>query len=217
MKKNTASQIIGAQMVAVADGSAFTGSVTVYVTGDGGTQAVGSVSSGACTHEGNGFHTYGPAQGETNYDHVAFTFIGSGAIPATIQIYPSFPQTADAPTAAAIADAVWDEATSGHVSAGTTGLALGNTDLRGSRTVVRGTVSSTSPSTTQFTPSALSPAGVAADQFKGRIIVFDNDTTTTALRGQATDITANTAAGLPVFTYTALTTAPQASDTFSIV
>ena len=79
MKKNVASQVVGAQMVSASDGSAFTGSVTAYVTGDGGTQAVGSVSSGACTHEGNGFHTYAPAQAETNYDHVAFTFIGTGA------------------------------------------------------------------------------------------------------------------------------------------
>lgn len=95
MKKNTSGQVIGAQMVSASDGSAFTGSVTVYVTGDGGTQAVGSVGSGACTHEGNGFHTYAPAQGETNYDHVAFTFIGTGAVPATVQVYPSFPQTGD--------------------------------------------------------------------------------------------------------------------------
>lgn len=96
MKKNVASQIIGAQMVSATDGSAFTGSVTVYVTGNGGTQAVGSVGSGACTHEGNGFHTYAPAQAETNYDHVAFTFIGTGAVPATVQVYPTFPQTGDA-------------------------------------------------------------------------------------------------------------------------
>lgn len=95
MKKNTASQVVGAQMVTAADGTAFTGSVTVYVTGDGGTQAVGSVSSGACTHEGNGYHTYAPAQAETNYDMVAFTFIGTGAIPATVQVYTTFPQTGD--------------------------------------------------------------------------------------------------------------------------
>ena len=95
MKKNAASQVVGAQMIAL-DGSAFTGSVTVYVTGNGGTQAVGSVGAGACTHEGNGYHNYAPAQAETNYDHVAFTFIGSGAIPATVQIYPTFPQTGDA-------------------------------------------------------------------------------------------------------------------------
>lgn len=87
MQKNVASQVIGAQMVSATDGSAFTGAVTVYVTGDGGTQAVGSVGSGACTHEGNGFHTYAPAQAETNYDHIAFTFIGTGAVPATVQVF----------------------------------------------------------------------------------------------------------------------------------
>lgn len=94
MKKNVASQVIGAQMVAT-DGTAFTGSVTVYVTGDGGTQALGSVGSGACTHEGNGFHTYNPAQAETNYDHIGFTFIGTGAVPVTVQVYTTFPQTGD--------------------------------------------------------------------------------------------------------------------------
>lgn len=87
MIKNTASQVIGAQMVTAADGSAFTGSVTCYVTGDAGTQAAGSVGSGACTHEGNGYHTYAPAQAETNYDLVAFTFTGTGAIPATVQVF----------------------------------------------------------------------------------------------------------------------------------
>ncbi len=95
MKKNVASQRIGAQMISATDGSAFTGAVTVYVTGDAGTQAVGSVGSGACTHEGNGYHTYAPAQTETNYDLVAFTFIGTGAVPATVQVFTAFPQTGD--------------------------------------------------------------------------------------------------------------------------
>lgn len=89
MRRNVAGQFVGAQMITAADGTAFTGSVTVYVTGDAGTQAVGSVGSGACTHEGNGFHSYAPAQAETNYTHVAYTFIGTGAIPATVQIYPT--------------------------------------------------------------------------------------------------------------------------------
>lgn len=95
MKKNVASQKIGAQMVDAADGSAFTGSVTVAVTGDAGTQATGSVGSGACAHEGNGYHTYAPAQAETNYDLVAFTFTGTGAVPATVQVFTDFPQTGD--------------------------------------------------------------------------------------------------------------------------
>lgn len=74
-------------MVAAADGSAFTGSVTVAVTLDAGTQATGTVGSGACTHEGNGYHTYAPSQAESNGDLVAFTFTGSGAVPQTVQIY----------------------------------------------------------------------------------------------------------------------------------
>lgn len=82
-------------MITAADGTAFTGATTIYVTGDGGTQAVGSVGSGACTHEGNGFHTYVPAQAETNYAHIGFTFIGTGAIPMTLQVYPTYPQTGD--------------------------------------------------------------------------------------------------------------------------
>lgn len=87
MTKNTGSQVIGAQLVSATDGSAFTSAVTVYVTGDAGTQAVGSVGSGACTHEGNGYHTYAPAQAETNYDVIAFTFIGTGAVPVTVQVF----------------------------------------------------------------------------------------------------------------------------------
>lgn len=96
MKKNVSGQKVGAQMVSAADGSAFAGAVTVYVTGDAGTQAVGAVGSGACAHEGNGYHTYAPAQAETNYDLVAFTFTGTGAIPQTVQVYTGFPQTGDA-------------------------------------------------------------------------------------------------------------------------
>ncbi len=86
MQKNVAGQKIGAQLVSATDGSEFTGSVTVYVTGDAGTQAAGSVGSGACTHEGHGYHTYAPAQAETNYDLIAFTFTGSGAVPVTVQV-----------------------------------------------------------------------------------------------------------------------------------
>lgn len=72
------------------------------------------------------------------------------------------------------------------------------------------------PTTTSIPTSACAPAGAVADQFKGRIITFDADTTTTALRGQATDITASSNAATPTFTVTALTTAPVSGDTFSI-
>lgn len=93
MKKNVASQLIGVQMTTAADGTAFTGTVTVVITIDGGTQ---SASGGTGpTHEGNGYHSYIPTQAETNGDIIAFTFTGTGAITATVQVFTTFPQTAD--------------------------------------------------------------------------------------------------------------------------
>ena len=95
MKKNVAGQKVGAAMVNATTGAAFTGTVTVYVTLDAGAQAIGTVGSGVCTHEGNGYHTYAPSQAETNGDLLAYTFTGSGAIPATVQRWTNFPQTVD--------------------------------------------------------------------------------------------------------------------------
>jgi hypothetical protein len=94
MKKNVAGQIIGVQMVSSSDGSAFTSTVTLNITKDGGTQTA-SGGTGP-THEGNGFYTYAPTQAETNANHIGFTFTGTGAIPKTVQVYTSFPQTGDA-------------------------------------------------------------------------------------------------------------------------
>ena len=96
-------------MVSASDGTAFTGSVTVYVTGDAGSQAIGSVGSGACTHEGNGYHSYAPAQAETNFDLIAFTFVGSGAVPVTVQVYTAINPVIAVPTAAVTATAVRSE------------------------------------------------------------------------------------------------------------
>ena len=58
----------------------------MYITADGGAQAIGSVGSGICTAEGNGYYTYAPSQAETNADLIAFTFIGTGSIPVTVQV-----------------------------------------------------------------------------------------------------------------------------------
>lgn len=68
--------------------------------------------------------------------------------------------------------------------------------------------------TTSIVTSAMDPAAAVTDQFKGRIVIFNQNTTTANLRGQATDITASTAGG--VLTVTALTTAPASGDTFTI-
>jgi hypothetical protein len=69
---------------------------------------------------------------------------------------------------------------------------------------------------TSIVTSSLTPSGSVADQFMGRMITFSDDTTTTALRGQSTDITASTASATPTLTVTPLTTAAVTGDTFSI-
>jgi hypothetical protein len=81
------------------------------------------------------------------------------------------------------------------------------------KVLVRGVVT-TGATTTSIPTSSLTPSAGVADQFKGRIVVFDANTTTANLRGQATDITANTSGG--TLTVTALTTAPASGDVFTI-
>ena len=92
MKKNVAGQAIGAQLVNSTDGSAVTsGTTTVYRTGDNGTQA----SIGTATHKGQGYWSIALSQANTNYDHIAFTFVNSNAVDATVQVFTSFPQSQD--------------------------------------------------------------------------------------------------------------------------
>jgi hypothetical protein len=74
----------------------------------------------------------------------------------------------------------------------------------------------TGGTTTSVVASALDPDSGDNDQFIGRIIIFDADTTTTGLRGQATDITDYVHA-TKTFTVTALTRAPASGDTFRII
>lgn len=76
-----------------------------------------------------------------------------------------------------------------------------------------------SGSSTVFATTALTPDAITADQFKGRVLIFKNDTTTTQLRGQATTISSHTFTSAEVITLTvvALTVAPAAGDTFVIL
>ncbi|GEM_PF-1311794 len=93
---------------------------------------------------------------------------------------------------------------------------VGDSFLFSNRTIIRGVVGATAPSTSSFTPSGISPAGSVANQWNGRVIIFDNNTTTVGLRGQGTVITSCSAAALPLLTFVALTTAPVSGDSFSI-
>lgn len=106
----------------------------------------------------------------------------------------------------------------GQVDANILGIGSDATALAAFKRAVLGNVIATvgaASTTTSIVTSSMTPAASVADQFKGRIVIFDKDTTTAALRGQATDITASTAGG--VLTVTALTTAAVSGDTFSIL
>ena len=95
------------------------------------------------------------------------------------------------------------------------GASAGATNLdRSARAIVRGTVN-TGASTTSIPTSSLDPAAAVADQFKSRVVIFDRDTTTANLRGQARDITASSSGG--TLTVSALTDAPASGDTFVIL
>ncbi len=82
----------------------------------------------------------------------------------------------------------------------------------------RGTVT-TGASTTSIPTSAYAPATSAsvANQLVGRVVLFDAATTTVALRGQASVISASTASATPTLTVGALTATPANGDSFSVV
>jgi hypothetical protein len=112
------------------------------------------------------------------------------------------------PTAAAVADAVWDEVRSGHTTVDTFGEAMA--------TILKATVDTVvnthTPTTTEFQADDITEA--TADHYKGRIVIF----TSGVLNGQATDITAYAAVGgIGQFTVTAMTEAPANNDTFVII
>lgn len=72
---------------------------------------------------------------------------------------------------------------------------------------------------TSIPTSSITPSGASLDQFIGRSLYFDNNTTTSALRGVVCYITASTNAANPTFTVEmsnggALPTSPASGDTF---
>lgn len=112
-----------------------------------------------------------------------------------------------------------DPADASVVGASLTGIADKVNDLHAhaERTVLRGTVG-VGATVTSLVTSAFAPAGAAADQFKGRIVLFDAATATAALRGQGGPILASSVAAEPVITLAdPLTTAPASGDTFSVL
>lgn len=123
MIKNVSGQTVSAHLVSKTDGSnVTTGTTTVYVTGDHGTQGTGG---GTVTHEGNGEWSYVPTQAETNYTHIAFTFENTNAVGQTINVYTVGQDlTAASLTAilsAAGVQAIWDALTTALTTSGSIG------------------------------------------------------------------------------------------------
>lgn len=124
------------------------------------------------------------------------------AIKAKTDNLPASPAaTGDIPTAATVADAIWDEARSGHTTAGTFGESFDGLEAGQAAT---GTLS-----TTQMTTNLTEATD---DHYNGRIIVW----LTGALKRQATDITDYTGS-TKMLTFTAVTEAPANGDRFIIV
>lgn len=87
--------------------------------------------------------------------------------------------------------------------------------IQSAKTIVDGTCDAGS-TTTSVVASSTTPASGVNSQFVGRVMIFAEDTTTVALRGQATVITAYVHA-TKTFTVVALTTAPASGDTFVLL
>lgn len=88
---------------------------------------------------------------------------------------------------------------------------------KANQAIVRGTCSggtlTTAVCSAITTPASLTDAG----QLIGRTIIFDSNTTTANLQGQASNITASTTGATPTLTFTAMTHSPANGDTFSVV
>lgn len=110
-------------------------------------------------------------------------------------------QLGDLPTAGENADAVWDEARSGHSTAGTFGESFNG--------VVSGQAATGTLSTTEMTTNLTEATD---DHYIGRIIVW----ITGALAGQATDIT-DYVGSTKKLVFSAVTDTPSNGDRFVIV
>jgi hypothetical protein len=88
---------------------------------------------------------------------------------------------------------------------------------RANRDIVRGTCSGGS-TTTAVCSSITTPATLTdVGQLIGRTIIFDSDTVSANLQGQASNITNSTTGATPTITFTTMTHAPANGDTFVIL
>jgi hypothetical protein len=218
LKKNVGSQNITFCMVTTSGAADPSATVSVYVVKDNGSQASGG---GTVTNSGNGQYNYAPTQAETNATDVGFMFTATGDVPVNLDFHTDIVDANGLPEVdtfywngqATQVDAnnlpqVSVTAIAGSETAATN-VSIAN------ETIGRGTCSS-GGSTTSINTSSFTPNGAAQGQFIGRTLIFDFNTTTASLQGQATTITDSSDAAAPVFTVIGLTTPPSAGDTFGV-
>jgi hypothetical protein len=148
MRRNISSQTVCGQLVSKTDGSAVTsGTTTVYVLKDGGTQTTGS---GTVTHEGNGCWSYIATQSDSDALHVAFTFANSTAVSATVNVYPLAKDASSVASSnlthiggTAIAFAAGDLTTAKLATIPTTGTIATAGDVSGLYTLTQGATNQT--------------------------------------------------------------------------
>lgn len=225
-------------MVSATTGGADTGAtVTVKVTKDNGAQASGG---GTVTNSGGGQYNYAPTQAETNATDVGFLFTATGDIPVNMDFHTDqvdgngflkvdLVDIAGSAVSTSSAQLGVNVVQYNAQTAQTDGNNLPKVDVeavnasttaaqnvsKANVAIGRGTCT-TGGSTTSIPTSSFTPNGAASGQFIGRTIIFDATTTTAALQGQATTITASTGVAAPTFTVVALTTAPSSGDTFGV-
>ena len=173
-----------------------------------------SKNSGGATHIANGYYHATLDATDTNTVGLLDVHVNAaGALPVFDRYYVLEEAVFDALAAASALGYVANAPVNVAQIAGSSAAAT-NLD-RSARTIVRGTVDS-GASTTSIPTSALDPAAAADDQFRGRVVLFDRDTTTAELRDQGSDISASAADGTLTLSV-ALTDAPVSGDSFVIV
>jgi hypothetical protein len=189
--------------VQISDGAVQTSGVAVKVIPFGQSEASGS---GTVAYSADGVVLYTPTQAETNYTSFVLVASKSGCIPATVTVVTS------AAGIASIADAVWDEAYSGHTTAGTFGKLMDI--LRKANAVVEGTVlASPAPTTTTFSVSGLNyPTGA----FRHSVLWFADDATLAEQNSPILTYTNNGDGTSTIVLEEPLTAAPIAGDTILI-
>lgn len=128
IRRNVASQLIAFPELSLkADGSVVTSGATIRVKKDSSATADGG---GTLAHDESGIWNYTPTQGETDCAILKLYLKATGAQTIVLNVVTTGADTSAValgantttpPTAAAVADQVWDEARSGHATAGTFG------------------------------------------------------------------------------------------------